>query len=139
MAKSNSSIHVLECDTSSLSSISSLKSQITKALGSDAKLDYLLNNAATNSVPEQLSLNIDPEALLKEVGVNVIGPAKVVETLQGFLKKGSLIMNMSSGLGSAGLTISDIGSKCTVYSISKHALNMLTVHQSFNLKEQGVL
>jgi NAD(P)-dependent dehydrogenase (short-subunit alcohol dehydrogenase family) len=83
-------------------------------------------------------MSIDPESMHEHITVNVIGPAKVVETLQPFLKKGSLVMNMTSGLGSIGRTISDIGSKCTVYSISKGALNMLAVHQSFALKDKGV-
>lgn len=74
----------------------------------------------------------------EHITVNVIGPAKVVEVLAPHLQKGSLVMNMTSGLGSIGRTISDIGSKCTVYSISKGALNMLAVHQSFNLKDKGV-
>lgn len=132
-------IHILACDTGDLSSISNLKKLVSDAIGADGQIDYLLNNAGINNHPHETSLSMTRDALVEHMEVNVLGPAKVVETLQGFLKKGSLVMNMSSGLGSAGKTLNDIKeSKCTTYSISKTALQMLTLHQSFALKEQGV-
>ncbi|KAL9624675.1 MAG: hypothetical protein Q9160_001029 [Pyrenula sp. 1 TL-2023] len=134
-ASKSSKIHVLQCDTSSLSSISSLHAAVSKALGGSGKIDYLLNNAGINSAPQHNSIGFDPSVLHREVDVNVIGPAKVVETLLSLLGQGSVIMNMTSGLGSIGGLVP----KCTTYSISKVALNMLTAHQAIDLKERGVL
>ncbi|MCJ1257753.1 hypothetical protein MMC24_005579 [Lignoscripta atroalba] len=137
-SQSKSTIHILECDTSSLSSIQSFGKEVTKTLGSDdAQIDYLLNNAGINSVSEQTSLNIGPEDLVREVGVNVVGPAKTVEALLPHLRKGSVVMNMTSGLGSCESAKGMQPTKCTTYSISKAALNMLTVHQAFDLGIEG--
>jgi len=97
-----------------------------------------LTYSGVNISPEQLSLSSTPQAFMENFSINVIGTAKVVETLAPLLKKGSVVMNMTSGLGSVGKTIDPIGSKCTPYAVSKGALNMLSVHQSFALKEQGV-
>lgn len=54
----------------------------------------------------------------------MIGPAKLAETVLPYLErsKRAVVMNMTSGLASVGL---DCGPKCTAYSISKTALNML--------------
>lgn len=137
--KASGTIHILECDTGSISSISAISSQVSSIIGKDGQLDYLLNNAGINATPAETSLSMTRDSMLNHIDVNVIGPAKVVETLQGFLKKGSVVMNMTSGLGSNGKTLNDIKeSKCATYAISKAALDMLTVHQSFALKEQGV-
>lgn len=134
IASKSSRIHIIPCDTSSLPSISSLPSPIAKILGDREQIDYLLNNAGVNSVPHKQSLDIAPSELHHEMEVNVLGPAKVVETLLPFLGPGSVVMNMTSGLGSIG----NLVPKCTVYSISKAGLNMLTAHQAAHLKGRGV-
>jgi len=46
------------------------------------------------------------------------------------------VMNVSSGLGS--LTVATDVTKCCTYSMSKAALNMLTLHQAKDLKNGGV-
>jgi len=48
-------------------------------------------------------------------------------------------MNMTSGLGGLAYIRTRQTSDCTTYSISKAALNMLTVHQSIHLKGKGVV
>lgn len=72
------------------------------------------------------------------MATNVIGPAKLAETLLPYLERSKrpVVMNMTSGLASIAL---DCGPKCAVYSISKTALNMLVspvqrilVFQSFD-------
>ena len=128
------SIHILECDTSSLPSIVAFGRQVTKLLGQDTHLDYLLNNAGINAVPSQTALDLDEKDVQEHISVNVLGPAKTVEALLPHLGKGSAVANMSSGLGSCGRGVVE----CTTYSISKAALNMLTVHQAGILREKGV-
>ena len=126
-------ITILECNTGDVSSIQNFGKEVDKAIG-DHQIDFLLNSAGINNVPDQLSLNMDPQELHNHLDVNVIGPAKVVEVLAPHLRQGSTVMNMTSGLGSMGKNVV----KCSVYSISKAALNMLTVHQADQLREQGV-
>jgi len=124
---SKATIHILECDTSSPDSISAFGLALTKTLGGeDKQLDYLINNAGINATPEQMALGINAEDLQNHININVLGPAKTVEVVLPHLQKGSVVVNLTSGLGSCGKhTV-----KCTTYSISKAALNMLTVHQA---------
>ena len=133
LTSKNQKIIIAECNTGDVSSIQKFGKEVAKAIG-DSQIDFLLNSAGINSVPDQLSLNMDPQELHNHLDVNVIGPAKMVEVLAPYLGRGSTIMNMTSGLGSMGKNVV----KCSVYSISKAALNMLTVHQADQLIDQGV-
>jgi len=135
----NKNIYILECDTSSLKSIASFASEVASLLGPQGKIDYLLNNAGINSVPDQRSLSLTSEGLQEQITVNVLGPAKTVEALQAHLHEGSVVMNMTSGLGSLTYSKSKSANSATAYSISKASLNMLTVHQSIDLKHKGVI
>jgi len=131
-------IHIFECNTASLPSIASFAEQCAKTLGSpDARIDYILNNAGINSVPDTTSLTIPPDAFMEHMQINVLGPAKLVEGLQSHLQKGSVVMNMTSGLGSA--TKGRTNPKCPTYSISKAAVDMLTVQQAADLRERGAI
>ena len=73
--------------------------------------------------------------------MNVMGPAKMVQvfTENGMLGKGSVVMNMTSGLGSLAYNRTKEMAECTVYSLSKAAVNMLSVHQASQLRERGVV
>ena len=133
LASKNQQIIIAECNTGDVLSIQKFGKEVGKVVG-DSQIDFLLNSAGINSVPEQLSLNMDPQELHNHLDINVIGPAKMVEVLEPHLRRGSTVMNMTSGLGSMGKNVV----KCSVYSISKAALNMLTVHQADQLREQGV-
>jgi len=129
-------LHILECDTSSSSSISSFGEAVIKVLGEEGQLHYLLNNAGINAVPDQTSLDLKEADLQQHISINVFGPAKTVQVLTPHLRKGSVIINMTSGLGSIRKGVDF--KKCTTYSISKAALNMLTVQQAGDLKDRGV-
>ncbi|KAK4935513.1 hypothetical protein LTR10_023424 [Elasticomyces elasticus] len=126
-------VHVLECNTGDIKSIHKFGEDVKQVLGGK-QIDYLLNNAGINSTPDQTSLDITAESLREHIDVNVAGPAETVKTLLPQLGKGSVVMNMTSGLGSCGKKLP----KCTTYSISKAAVNMLTVHQSEQLKDRGI-
>jgi len=133
----NSNIHILECDTSSTSSIESFANEVSKTIGESTKIDFLINNAATNSVPARSSLDIPEKEFLAEMTTNVLGPAKVTQYLYSHLQKGTVVMNMTSGLGSCERTKGMVPTKCPTYSISKAAVNMLTVHQAHELGPKG--
>jgi len=136
-AVSSPNTHILECDTADLNSIQAFATETKKTL-EGKKIDFLLNNAGVNSVPTQNSLSIGPEDLQREISINVLGPAKTVEFLLGedLLAQNVRIMNMTSGLGSMSVSLSINPRKCATYSISKAGLNMLTVHQSGDLKSK---
>lgn len=130
-------IHIIECDVSSLDSLSSIEFRVAEILSrTGANLDFLFNVAGINSSSSDTSLSIDPESLAKHMQTNVLGPAKIVESLRRYLARGAVVLNMTSGLGS--LAVASEITKCCTYSMSKAALNMLTVHQAKDLKAAGV-
>lgn len=141
---SKGTVHILECDTGSITSITELPKSLAAALGSATpKIDYLINNAGINAVPSQTTLDLDADDLAKHITVNVYGPAKLVSALLPYLGKGSVVVNLSSGLGSLSQARGPKDSppasaKCTAYSISKAALNMLSLHQASNLNDHGI-
>ncbi|KFY37993.1 hypothetical protein V494_04567 [Pseudogymnoascus sp. VKM F-4513 (FW-928)] len=134
-----SRLHILECDASSPPSITSLGEQVTSLLGGDGKIDYLLNNAGVNVASQQTALTVTAEAILENVQTNVIGPALIVQVLEKHLGEGSVVMNMTSGLGSMSDASESETTKCTGYSISKAGVNMLTLHQASGLRERGAV
>lgn len=137
-------IHILECDTGSVTSMAKFPEAMASALGSTSvKIDYLINNAGAIIVPSGNSLDLDGEALAKAISVNVYGPAKLVIELLPHLTSGSVVVNVSSDLGSISAArgpkdAPPPSSRYPTYSISKAALNMLTVHQAGDLKDKGV-
>ncbi|ETN37012.1 uncharacterized protein HMPREF1541_08000 [Cyphellophora europaea CBS 101466] len=130
-SSNNSTLTIHECDTSSIPSIHAFAA----SLPDDTKVD-LLNNAGINSVPEQDSLNLTGDELQRHIATNVLGPAEMVKALLPWLSAGSVVFNMSSGMGSLGRRI--VGDGKAVYAISKAALNMLSVHQAKDLEAKGV-
>ncbi|KAL1800852.1 hypothetical protein ACET3X_001194 [Alternaria dauci] len=134
---SNANIHIIECDVSSLESLSSIEFRVVEILSkTGASLDFLFNVAGINATSTDTSLTLDPKSVNEHMQTNVLGPAKIVESLRKYLARGATVLNMSSGLGS--LTVATDVTKCCTYSMSKAALNMLTLHQAKDLKANGV-
>ncbi|KAF1946871.1 NAD(P)-binding protein [Clathrospora elynae] len=134
---SNSNIHIIECDVGSLDSLSGLEFRIAEILSkTGSNLDFLFNVAGINATSTDTSLTLDAKSLQEHMQTNVLGPAKIVASLRKYLARGAVILNMSSGLGS--LTVATDVTKCCTYSMSKAALNMLTLHQAKDLKAAGV-
>ncbi|KAH6632849.1 hypothetical protein F5144DRAFT_264780 [Chaetomium tenue] len=129
--------HILECDTGNIPSIHTFVKAVARTLGEGKKIDYLLNVAGVNLASSQSSLNLGPDELHAQLSINVIGPAKTVELFldAGLLSPDVRVLNMTSGLASLQLSTQS-ARKCAGYSISKAALNMLTVHQSADLRAQ---
>lgn len=142
-AESPGVVHIVECDVSSEQAIATLPQKLETLLGSDeAKIDFFINNAAILHSKEETGLTVTSEALLSHIQTNVIGPAALLKTLLPYLRQSSsaVVANITSGAGSLTM-LSDgrIIPNITPYSISKTALNMLTVHQASELKDQGVI
>ena len=70
--------------------------------------------------------------------INVIGPAKTTQFLleAGLLSTSARIVNMTSGLASMSFSLTISPRRCATYSISKAALNALTVQQSGHVREK---
>lgn len=142
-ASNSNRVHIHECDMSNPQSVEAFATKAKGTLSSNTKITHLLANAGVNSVPHQNSLDLQPTDLHHEIDINVLGPQKLTSTLlaAGLLAQDVRIMNLTSGLGSMQKGLSISPRKCATYSISKAALNMLTVHQSGDLrnKERGGL
>ncbi|GAB7364300.1 hypothetical protein MBLNU230_g4845t1 [Neophaeotheca triangularis] len=137
----NKTVHILECDITNRSSIQDLATQAQNLLPADSKITHLLANAGVNSVPHQNSLDLQASDMHHEIDVNVLGPQQITSILlaAGLLAQDVRIMNTTSGLGSMKLSLSISPRKCATYSLSKAALNMLTVHQSGDVRDKGGL
>lgn len=130
-------IHIIECDVSSIDSLSSLEFRVAEILSrTGSNLDFIFNVAGINATSADTSLTLTSESLANHMQTNVFGPAKIVQSLTRYLARGATILNMTSGLGS--LTVATDVTKCCTYSMSKAALNMLTLHQARDLKSAGV-
>jgi len=133
----NNTLHILECDTGSIASIQAFADQAARILSpTSQKIDYLINNAGINLSPLSTSLALVPEDIHAMIQVNLLGPAKIVEFLlkAQLLVNDAKIMHISSGLGSNAYTKAwPYARHSTGYSMSKAALNVLTLHQSEEL------
>jgi NAD(P)-dependent dehydrogenase (short-subunit alcohol dehydrogenase family) len=70
----------------------------------------------------------------------MIGPALIIQSLSPYLAPRAKIANISSGVGSkAMLSDERIPPHITSYSIRKAALNMLAVHQAYDLKNRATV
>ena len=120
-------VHVLEYDTSSPDSIAALPSLLTPS----TTIDILICSAAILTDGNNNSLIITSALLQSHIQTNVMCPALLLSNLLPHLSPTARVVNIISGLGS--LTLVGNGSispNATTYSISKTALNMLTVHQA---------
>jgi len=129
-------IHLVKLATDSEDSIKSAAGEVGELI-SDARLDYLVNNAASQSGRPN-AFQITPDAFGKDMTTNVLGPALVAQAFLPFLERSSqknqlpVVVNMSSGMGSIGRNPSPTVS--ALYSMTKAALNMLTFKQSASNK-----
>ena len=133
----NNNVHIIECDVSSLESSSNLEYRVAEILSKTAAhLDFVFNVAGVNATSSDTSLSIDAVSLQRHMQTNVLGPGKIVASLSRYFARGATVLNMTSGLGS--LTVATETTKCCTYSMSKAALNMLTLHQAKDLRAAGV-
>jgi len=82
-------------------------------------LHALINNAGTN-MGAALIGDYDPELWEKVLGVNLLGPFRLVNAMLPLMQKGSSIVNLASRAGKRPLPT------CSAYSTSKAGLIMLT-------------
>lgn len=134
----------MECDTSSPEFISGLGARLIAAVAPNPApiFNTVINNAAILFERSQDALTLTAESMHKHMQTNVTGPALLLQAILPFLEKGSIVGNISSGIGSLALlsngTVPPTLSS-TPYSMSKAALNMLTIHQAYVLRKMGIV
>jgi NAD(P)-dependent dehydrogenase (short-subunit alcohol dehydrogenase family) len=87
------------------------------------ELDLVINNAGM--LPDQAFGQWTSASFETAFRVNASGPSMVAQALVPLMKKGSVLANLSSGLGSCGLNINP-ETGLDAYAASKAALNMVT-------------
>ena len=139
VAQSGDRVQLVDCDMASSASLDGLQAKLTTAL-SGKQINFLINNAAINEAGGQNGLNVPGESIMKHIEVNVVAPSRVLQSCLSMLAPGAVIANVSSGSGSQGIKASGrTAPGITSYSISKSALNMLTIHQAYQLRDRAIV
>ena len=134
-------VHFIEIDVTRQDTITAAAQQIEKRFG---RLDILMNNAGVNLTGDGLPGAADPEVVQKIFETNFFGALRVAQTMLPLLRKSPAgrIVNVSSGLGSIALNgdpaWAHYNAKLIGYNASKAALNMLTVHLAYELRDTKI-
>jgi NAD(P)-dependent dehydrogenase (short-subunit alcohol dehydrogenase family) len=125
----------MQMDVSDAESIEKARHRITRDFGG---LDALVNNAGVDYDTDLSPSRSDLERASHTLDVNMLGAWR---TSQAFIPsmraaRSGRIVNVSSGAGSFEETS---GSEAPAYSVSKAALNMLTLKLALELRGTGVL
>ena len=101
----------------------------------DGEVDLLINNAGVADGRWQSISEIDMEYALEVININAISPLLVTQKFQNKMKNGSIIVMISSLMGS----ISDcMSGRSYAYRASKSALNMFSIAMKNELKNEGI-
>lgn len=127
-------VYFHQLDVSDADSVAELAKYVTETFG---KLDILINNAGINYDTWQNALNADLNEVQQTLDTNVMGTWRMIQAVAPLLKKSPAgrIVNVSSGGGSLD---SQTGGT-PAYSLSKLALNGLTLQFAQLLKIHGIL
>lgn len=122
-----------QLDVTDDSSIQKLVTYLDKEMG---KMDVLVNNAGISIDGDKTTVDIDMETVRKTMETNFYGAFMVSQALLPLLKKSDdgRIINISSTMGALHSPFSGKPS----YSISKTALNALTVNMAADVKKTSV-
>jgi NAD(P)-dependent dehydrogenase (short-subunit alcohol dehydrogenase family) len=100
------------------------------------RLDVLVNNAAVHYDTGQRAADADLRVVAEAIQVNLLGAWRTARALQPLMSSGGRIVNVSSGAGSFGETAGAAGAPA--YSVTKAALDMLTVKLAAELDHRGI-
>ena len=123
-----------QLDVTDMGSIKRLVAFLEEQFG---KLDILINNAGINYDTWQNTVNADLDEVRDTIETNLMAPWQIIQEMLPLLRKsnGANIVNVSSGAGSLASQTGDRPG----YSISKLALNGLTLQFSRLLKDDKIL
>lgn len=101
------------------------------------KLDVLVNNAGINYDTWQSAENADLDEVVQTLDTNLMGAWRMAKALIPLMRKNNFgrIVNVSSGSGA----ITGMGGGTPGYSISKAAMNVLTIKLSADLINTNIL
>ncbi len=100
------------------------------------QLAILINNAGIGYDNDQTIATFDIDKMLNTFLINTIGPCLVAKELKSLLKSGSILVNISSLMGS--ITDNSSGGGYS-YRSSKAALNMITRNLSIEWAGSGII
>ncbi len=100
-------------------------------------VDVLVNNAAVHYDTWQSASRADLRVVEEALAVNVVGAWRMAVALAPLLRPGGRLVNVSSGAGSFAETGGS--GAAPAYSVTKAALDMLTVKLAADLRRQRVL
>ncbi len=125
------SVHPL--DVTNADSVTALAAAIRDTYG---HLDILINNAGAHYDTTQHATDPDFAIVTDAFAVNVLGAWRTTAALLPLFKNGGRIVNVSSGAGSFTETAGAAGTPA--YSVTKAALNMLTVKLAAELADRQI-
>lgn len=131
-------VYVAEGNLASPESLASLPSRLPQGL----KIDFLIQNGAIliEATRGEKASTVAVNSLNAHFETNVIGPVLLLQALAPLLATGAVVANITSGVGSMAMIMDGrVNAQYPAYSISKTALNMLTVHQAAELKGKAIV
>jgi NAD(P)-dependent dehydrogenase (short-subunit alcohol dehydrogenase family) len=123
-----------QLDVNNEASVQALFTYVKDTFG---KLDILINNAGINYDTWQEVTNADLGTVEETLQTNLLGPWRMSQTFLPLMQQNNYgrIVNVSSGAGAT----EGINGERPAYSISKAALNMLTLAMGRYLEETNIL
>jgi len=100
------------------------------------KLSILINNAGIGYESDMSINTVEYEKMLETFKVNTIGPLLVAKEFEPLLSQGSIVLNISSLMGSISDNKSGGGYS---YRVSKSALNMVSKNLSIDWADKGII
>ena len=130
---------VITLDVTSSESVKQAEAEVRKVVSG---LDVLVNMAGISPFPHDARLgNVAIDQVVQAFETNVVGPLRTAQAFLPLLRaatskaRPARLVNVSSGVAS--MTGKDNG-MFYAYGVSKTALNMLSLTESFDLKEDNV-
>jgi len=133
LQKKGAAVSFIELDAANSESIRQAAKEVAAQVD---HLDVLVNNAAILEDEPLSILQINFELMQKTLLTNTVGPLLIAQAFHPLLVKSgdARIINVSSGSGS----LSEMRTYAPAYSISKTALNAVTVQLAFAFKSSGI-
>ncbi len=134
MAQKNDNLETVAVDVTDEAQIEDVRDIIADKFG---RLDMLINNAGIQIKYDNIIDDIEPDEIVENFRVNVVGPFLTAKILHPLLAASARpkIVNITSQMGS----IEQASGNAVPYRISKAALNMLTKNQAVSYASDGII
>jgi len=134
MAKKRANLDAVKVDVTDQAQIENIRDIISDRFG---RLDMLINNAGIQIKYDDDIDEVEPDEIVENFRVNVVGPFLTAKILHPLLAKGTnpRIINITSQMGS----VEQASGNAVPYRISKAAVNMLTKNQAVAYARDGII